>query len=112
MKSVEYINTIIKERDNFKEICKSHVETLRLIKREMSKLNNTISRQDKKIQKLENESINIKTKTELDKVKTELKNLKEDYKDLQSKYSAVVSENVELKRIFDEIEHTNTSDSD
>ena len=41
---------------------------------------------------------------------TIFKHLKEDYKDLQSKYYNILNENVELKRIFDEIE--NTSDSD
>lgn len=110
MKAVDYINALIKERDEIKEICKSHVETIRLMKREMMKLNNTISKQEKRIQKLESESVNIKTKNELDNVKSDLKKMKADYKDLQNNYNAVVGENEELKRIFDEIE--NTCDSD
>ena len=110
MKTLDYINTLIKERDEFKEMCKKHVETIRLIKRELTKLNNTISKKDKKIQKLENDANNFKTQKELEKVKNELKVLKTEYKDLQSKYDFVVNENIELKRIFDEIE--NICDSD
>jgi predicted nucleic acid-binding Zn-ribbon protein len=110
MKAVDYINRLIKERDEFKELCKKHVERINLMKREMIKLNNTNLKMYKKIQKLENESINIKTKNELDKVKNDFKHLKEEYKDLQSKYNDIVNENVELKRIFDEIENTSNSD--
>lgn len=110
MKAVDYINTLIKERDEIKEICKSHIETIRLMKREIMKLNNTISKQEKRIQKLESESVNIKTKNELDNVKSDLKKMKTDYKDLQNNYNAVVAENEELKRIFDEIEKSCDSD--
>ena len=110
MKAVDYINTLIKERDEIKEICKSHIETIRLMKREIMKLNITISKHEKKIQKLESESVNIKTKNELDNVKSDLKKLKTDYKDLQNNYNAVVAENEELKRIFDEIEKSCDSD--
>ena len=98
MKAVDYINELIKERDEFKELCKKHVERINVMKREITKLNNTNLKMDKKIQKLENESINIKTKNELDKVKNDFKHLKEDYKDLQSKYNDILNENVELKK--------------
>ena len=110
MKMEDYMNSLIKERDDFKELNKKHFETIHLMKREMTKLNNTNLKLNKKIQKLENESINIKTKNELDKVKTELKDLKTAYKELQSMYNTVVNENVELKRIFEEIENTCNSD--
>lgn len=117
MKAVEYINSLIKERDELKDLCKSHVETIRTMKKEFIKLNNEIVRKDKKIQKLENESLNIKTKNDLDKTKEDLKslkdefkNLKKEYKDLQSNYNVVVNENMELKRIFEEIENTTDSD--
>lgn len=110
MKTVDYINSLIKERDDIKEICKSHVETIRLMKREFIKLNNIISKHEKKIQKLESESVNIKTKNELDKVKNDFKKLKEDYRDLQNNYDAVFREKEELKLIFDEIEKTCDSD--
>lgn len=103
MKTVDYINTLIKEKEELKTLCKSHVETIRLIKRELNKLNNTITRKDKKIMKLESESLNVKTQKELDKVKSELKELK-------AKYDEVVRENVYLRKIFDEIETICDSD--
>ena len=53
MKTVDYINTLIKEKEELKALCKSHVETIRTMKREISKLNNDILRKDRKIQNLE-----------------------------------------------------------
>ena len=110
MKTIDYINALIKEKENLSALCKSHVETIRLIKRELGKLNNTITKKDKKILKLESESVNVKTQKELEKVKNELSKLKADYDDLQSKYNNVVRENAELKRIFEEIETLCDSD--
>ena len=46
MKTVDYINTLIKEKEELKALCKSHVETIRLIKKELSKLNTTISKKE------------------------------------------------------------------
>ena len=92
MKTSDYINSLIKENMELEELCKSHVKTIRLIKRELTKLNNTILKKDKKIIKLENESLNIKTQKELDI--------------LQNDYNNVVNENMELKHIFDDIEST------
>lgn len=106
MKTSDYINSLIKENMELEELCKSHVKTIRLIKRELTKLNNTILKKDKKIIKLENESLNIKTQKELDKVKNELGELKEKYDILQNDYNNVVNENMELKHIFDDIEST------
>lgn len=105
MKAIDCINTLIKENEDLKTLCKSHVETIRLMKRELNKINNTITKKDKKIQKLESDSLktNEKKQKEIDKVKNELNNLKEDYKELQSKYKDVMNENVEFKRIFDDI---------
>lgn len=110
MNTLDYINELIKEKEELKELYKKQFKTIHLMKIEINKLNNAILKKDKKIQKLESESINIKTKNGLDKVKNDLKNLKIDYKELQDKYNAVVNENVELKHIFEELE--NTSDSD
>ena len=110
MKTVDYINTLIKEKEELKALCKSHVETIRLIKKELSKLNTTITKKDKRILKLENESPNVKIHKELERVKTELNMLKAEYDTLQRKYNDVMSENQELKRVFDEIE--NICDSD
>ena len=76
MKTVDYINTLIKEKEELKALCKSHVETIRLIKKELSKLNTTITKKDKRILKLENESPNVKIQKELEKVKNELNTLK------------------------------------
>lgn len=106
MKAIDYINTLIEEKEELKSLCKSHVETIRLNKKEMSKLNTAIAKKDKKILKLETDllKINEKKQKELDKVKTELSNLKDNYKELKNKYDGVINENIELKRIFDEIE--------
>jgi chromosome segregation ATPase len=112
MKTVDYINTLIKEKEHLTALCKSHVETIRSIKRELGKLNNTISKKDKRIIELEGE---IKTPTsiiqkEFDDVKNELSQLKEAYAVLERKYDSILQENSEYKRIFDEIE--NICDSD
>ena len=103
MKTIDYINSLIKERDEFKELCKKHAETIHTLKREVTKLNNTNQKQEKKILKLECESLNTKIKLELDKVKNELS-------DLKIKYDTVVNENVEMKRILEDID--NICDSD
>jgi chromosome segregation ATPase len=111
MKStIDYINTLIKEKENLTALCKSHIETIRQIKRELNKLNSTITKKDKRILKLESESPNAKIQKELDKVKNELNKLKKDYDLLQRKYNDAMSENAELKRIFDEIETLCDSD--
>lgn len=107
---MEYINSLIKERDEFKDISKKHAETIRSLKIELKRLNRIISKSDKQSNIDDDESINIKSQKELDKVKNELKKLKADKKDLQNKYNDILLENEELKRIFNEIE--NVSDSD
>ena len=111
---MEYINSLIKERDEFKDISKKHAETIRSLKIELKRLNRIISKSDKQSnidnEESNDESINIKSQKELDKVKNELKKLKADKKDLQNKYNDILLENEELKRIFNEME--NVSDSD
>lgn len=107
---MEYINSLIKERDEFKDISKKHAETIRSLKIELKRLNRIISKSDKQSNIDDDESINIKSQKELDKVKNELKKLKADKKDLQNKYNDILLENEELKRIFNEME--NVSDSD
>ena len=103
MKTADYINSLIKENENLKSVCKSHVETILMIKRELSKLRTAISKKDKRILKLEGESINVKTQRELKNIKIELNTLKEEYDALLNKYNIVSKENEELKSIFNEI---------
>ena len=111
MKTMEYINSLIKERDEFKDISKKHAETIRSLKIELKRLNRIISKNGNQNNNIDNDdSINIKSQKELDKVKNELKKLKADKKDLQNKYNDILLENEELKRIFNEME--NVSDSD
>ena len=111
MKTADYIKSLVKENEKLKEACKTHVETIFVIKRDMNKIRNIITKKDKTITKLENESINIKTQKELEKVKNKLKDLKLEYKDLKNKYNDIVKENTELKRIFDDIENMCNSDN-
>ena len=117
MKAIDYINSLIKERDELKELCKQHVETIHSLNREVSKLNAVNLKQNKKIQKLETTSIDTKVKDGLNKkdkefvdLKNKYNDLQSKYEDLQSKYDIVVNENIELKRIFDDID--NECDSD
>lgn len=127
MKTVDYINSLIKEKEELTALCKKHVETIRTMKRELTKLNSIIAKKDKKINKLENESINNKMQNELNKAQNELKNLdlkyyelKSNHENLNNKYSIlkkrceeVTNENLELKSIFDEIDTLyNFGDSD
>ena len=107
MKTIDYINTLIKEKESLTALCKSHVETINLIKKEMKQLKDTILKKDKKIVKLESEiePSNEKMKKELKDIKNELSKLRESYDDLLNKYNAAVEENTEFKRIFDEIEN-------
>jgi chromosome segregation ATPase len=94
MKIEDYINTLIKERDELKNLCKSHVEKIILFQQDLIK-------KDKKIQKLESEikSPNEKTQKEPnDDIKIELNNLKAEYKDLQNKYNILFEENEYLKQ--------------
>ena len=101
MKVEDYIKSLTKERDELKETCETHAETIYLLRSEIVKLNNI----NKKLQKN-----NIKIQTELDNVNNELLNLNMEYKILENKYNFVVSENEEFKCIFNEIENAYDSD--
>ena len=111
MKAIDYINSLIKERDKYKEKCKKYSETIHFLKNRTdndtpkNEVEDTVT-----VQITENESVNVKIQKELDKVKNELKKLKADHKDLKSKYNAVVKENGELKSILDDIDNMTDSD--
>lgn len=115
MKAIDYINALMKERDELKELCKTHAETIRLLHKELIK-------KDKKIQKLEKTTNNENTQKEFDKLQKELdelfeinrefESLKVNYENLQCMYNDVVEENKELKSVIDEIERMCDSDFD
>ena len=105
MEALEYINSLIEERDELKKLCKSQKETIQLMKRELLK-------KDKKILKLEKTTTNTSTKNqkEIDKIKSEFESLKVKYADLQHIYGGVVEENDELKSILNSLEKMCDSD--
>lgn len=109
MKTVDYINILIKDKESLTELCKSHAETIRLMKREIGKLNSTILKKDKKIQKIENDKATLDEK--LKKVKNELVIAKTNYVDLKCKYDDAMKKIDEYVCIFNEIEDT-CDDSD
>lgn len=114
MKAIDYINSLIKERDEYKEKCKKYSETIHFLKNRTDNDTPKNEVEDTVIVQIpENESVNVKIQKELDKldkVKNELKKLKAEHKELKSKYNDVVCENIELKRIFNEVETTSDSD--
>lgn len=89
MKTADYINSLNKEIEELKELCKSHINTIRLQKREIFNLNNIILKKDKKIKKFENNQYVIDIQRELENVKNELSELKIDYLNLQNKNNEV-----------------------
>ena len=98
MKTEEYIKSLINERDELKTLCKSHVETIRLIKRELVKLNHNISKKDKHISELENGKIDVSLQTEFNTVKDELNDLTKKYEELLQKYEKLQADNKSLNR--------------
>ena len=98
MKTEEYIKSLIKERDELKILCKSHVETIRLIKRELVKLNHNMSKKDKQISELENGKIDVSLQTEYNTVKDELNDLTKKYEELLQKYEKSQANNKSLNR--------------
>jgi chromosome segregation ATPase len=102
MNNVDYINILIKEKESLTELCKSHAETIRLMKREIGKLNNTILKKDKKILKLENDKAS--SNVNLQKLKNELDIVKINYEDLKRKYDDAMQKLDEYMYIFNEIE--------
>ena len=105
MSSIDYVNSLIKERDELKQICKSHLETIRMMKRELLK-------KDKRLSKLEKEQNNTKLEKELNRIKADFETLNLKYNDLQQQYNEVVCENEEFKMIFYEIDNMSDSDYD
>lgn len=93
MKTVDYINTLIKEKELLKEDCKAHAETIRKMKREIGILKDSVLRRDRKIEKLESEASAVNTSSELEIVKNELDILKGKYAELQCEYDKVLEAN-------------------
>lgn len=89
MKTADYINSLNKENEELKELCKSYINTIRLQKREIFNLNNIILKKDKKIKNFENNQYVIDIQRELENVKNELSELKIDYLNLQNKNNEV-----------------------
>ena len=101
MKTEEYINSLIKEKDHLSELCKSHVKTILLIKRELWKLNNTITQKDKKIHKLENESLNTKIEKELTEIKNELRETAEQISRAETRFNYLTDEHLIEAQIYE-----------
>lgn len=93
MKTVDYINALTKENSELKATCKTHAETIRLLKRELWILKNSNLKKDKKIQNLENEIYISNEQIELEKVNNELKTLKIAYAELQNELNDIVQKN-------------------
>ena len=135
MKTIDYINSLIKEKDELKALCKTHVRTIHTLRKEIQDLKKVISKKDLEIKQIESQD-NITDQNELESVKNELnmlglkynglqnmyddmlKNssskslnkLKTEYKKLQRKYEDTMRENEEYKRLFEEIESICDSD--
>jgi predicted nucleic acid-binding Zn-ribbon protein len=93
MKTADYINSLIKERDDLRTLCKSNAEMIRLQKQEISKLNGIISKKDKKLQEVQHLTINANLQEELNIAKNDLNRLRSEYADLQSKYDNDIKKN-------------------
>lgn len=135
MKTIDYINSLIKEKDELKALCKTHVRTIHTLRKEIQDLKKVISKKDLEIKQIESQD-NITDQNELESVKNELnmlglkynklqnmyddvlKNssfkslnkLKTENKKLQRKYEDSMRENEEYKRLFEEIESICDSD--
>jgi chromosome segregation ATPase len=105
MKTEDYINSLIAENEGLKAACKSHVETILMIRKELGRLKSTISKKDRKLSQLESTTSNLDLQNELNVAKNELAQLKKKYDELQSMYNRVTEENAEYKSIFNEIEN-------
>ena len=135
MKTIDYINSLIKENDELKALCKTHVRTIHTLRKEIQDLKKVISKKDLEIKQIESQD-NITDQNELESVKNELnmlglkynklqnmyddvlKNssfkslnkLKTEHKKLQRKYEDSMRENEEYKRLFEELERLCDSD--
>lgn len=86
MKTIDYINALIKEKDEYKELCKNHVENIYQLNRKIVNLKNDILRKDKKIKNLESEETLTVTQKNLEIANNELIQLREDYENLKNMY--------------------------
>lgn len=135
MKTIDYINSLIKEKDELKALCKTHVRTIHTLRKEIQDLKKVISKKDLETKQIEKQD-NITLQNELESLKNELYNLnlkydklknmyddvqknssvkslnklKTKHKDLQSKYEKIMRENDEYKLFFEEIERGCDSD--
>ena len=109
MKTEEYIKSLIAERDELKSLCESHVETIRLLKSEVVKLNRTITKKDKIISIFENDNItnasDVDFQIEFENIQSEMEILKKSHCDLlqeydkfQNEYTNLHRKNVDLQR--------------
>lgn len=124
MKTVDYINSLIDDKERLKAICKSHEETIHSLKMALRKLNVEDSIKDEfisnenELNKLKLDYANLQSKYDvivkkyetLKQSKKELTKLKSQYNTLKCKYDDVVKKNEELIAIFDEIEKKCDSD--
>jgi ElaB/YqjD/DUF883 family membrane-anchored ribosome-binding protein len=93
MKNTDYINNLIKEKDELKDLCKSHSETILSLNREIAKLKINLSKKDVKIKSLEH---NIGSVDVIDNTDTPNNDLKEEYNDLYMKYNELLKNYNEL----------------
>lgn len=89
MKTIDYINTLIKEKESLKEECKTYMETIRRMKHEITNL----KRKNAKIEVIGNETFVDNMKNEIDSLKNELNTVKGKYAELQCEYDKVLEAN-------------------
>lgn len=89
MKTIDYINTLIKEKESLKEECKTYVETIRRMKHEITNL----KRKNAKIEVIGNETFVDNMKNEIDSLKSELNTVKGKYAELQCEYDQILAAN-------------------
>lgn len=90
MKTVDYINTLIKEKEELKTLCKRHVATIQALKRELVKIKVDITKKDKKIQSLENSLDGNKMQDNIDILNNELNDLRVKNNELLHNYELLL----------------------
>jgi predicted nucleic acid-binding Zn-ribbon protein len=90
MKTVDYINTLIKEKEELKTLCKRHVATIQALKRELVKIKVDITKKDKKIQSLENSLDGNKMQDNIDRLNNELNDLRVKNNELLHNYELLL----------------------
>jgi chromosome segregation ATPase len=119
MKTVDYINSLIDDKERLKAICESHEETIHLLKIALRKhnvedsiKNEIINNNDNELNKLKLDYANLKSKYDaivkknetLKQTNKEFTKLKSQYNALKCKYDDVVKQNKELISFLDEID--------